>query len=165
MTELTEFVAQDNRINRDEPLAGLDKLTKLDLKDNKFGPGRLTNVAGLVGLTELDVSGQLFETPFGDVPGIQDLDFVENLVNLEILRLSDNNVDVLTFLIGLIELQELDLENNLIADLSPLLANTGLGSGDTVDIRGNNNLDTGDCADITTLTGRGVTVQHDLTCP
>ena len=87
------------------------------------------------------------------------------LVNLEILRLCDNNVDLVNFLTGLVELQELDLENNLIADLSPLLANSGLGSGDTIDVRGNNNLDTSDCADIATLTSRGVTIQHDLTCP
>ena len=164
-TELTEFVAQDNLINRDEPLGGLDKLTKLDLHNNKYRSDRLTNVAGLVGLTVLDLSGQLFATPFGDIPGIQDLDFVEGLVNLEELNLSNNNVDVLTFLTGLVELQELDLENNLIADLSPLLANSGLGSGDTLDVRGNNLLDTSDCADIATLTSRGVTIQHDLSCP
>jgi hypothetical protein len=163
-SELTEFVASDNLTNRDEALAGLDKLTKLDLRNNKFPSDRLTNIAGLVGLTELDMCGQLFATPFGDVPGIQDLDFVEGLVNLQILRLCDGNIDLLTSLSGLVELQELDLENNLIADLSPLIANPGFGSGDTLRIAGNN-LDTADCADINTLIGRGVTVEHDLTCP
>ncbi|MEE8350288.1 MAG: leucine-rich repeat domain-containing protein, partial [Acidobacteriota bacterium] len=162
---LTELVVQDNIINRDEPLAGLNRLTKLDLRNNKFGPGRLTTVAGLVGLTELDLCGQLFETPFGEVPGISDLDFAVGLVNLQILRLCDNNVRTLTPLSGLVELQTLDLADNLISDLSPLVDNTGLGTGDTIDIRGNGNLDSADCADIATLTGRGATVQHDLSCP
>ena len=137
----------------------------LDLSNNKFGSARLTTVPGLVGLTELDLCAQLFATPFGDVPGITTLGFVESLVNLETLRLCDNAVDDLTSLTGLVELQTLVLFNNNISDLSPLVANTGLGTGDTLDIKGQSNLDTGDCADIATLTGRGVTVDHDLTCP
>ncbi len=164
-TELTDFAAQDNLINADASLAPLAKLTRLDLSNNKFGSTRLTTVPGLVGLTELDLCAQLFPTPFGDVPGITTLGFVESLVNLETLRLCDNAVDDLTSLTGLVELQTLVLFNNNISDLSPLVANTGLGTGDTLDIKGQSNLDTGDCADIATLTGRGVTVDHDLTCP
>jgi hypothetical protein len=162
--DLTDFVAQNNVIIRDEALANLDKLTKLDLKNNKFSSSRLDIVAGLVNLKELDVCGQLFPSPFGDVAGIDNLEFVQGLVNLEIFRACDGVVRELDLLSGLIELQELDLENNRIIDLSPLFDNPGLGTGDTLKIRGNN-LNTDDCADIATLTSRGVTVEHDVTCP
>lgn len=166
---LTELVVQDNIINRDEPLAGLNRLTKLDLRNNKFGSSRLGTVAGLVGLKELDLCGQLFESPFGDVAGIDSLVFLKDLVNLEVLRLcgfdsSKRGIDDITLLSGFEQLRELNLENNRVDDISPLVDNPGLGQGDTVNLKVNN-LDSNDCADITTLTGRGVTVLHDLTCP
>ena len=62
---------------------------------------------------------------------------------------------------GLINLTSLNLNRNSIADISPLEANTGLSSGDEVDVRGNP-LDRASIeTHIPALQGRGVTVEFD----
>lgn len=167
--KLTEFRVRGNLLARAPQLANLLQLTILDLAENRFSSFRLeAAVAGLVGLKELDLCDQLNQSPFGDVAGIINLDFVTDLVNLEELRLCSlvvkGRITDITPLSGLTQLRVLDLQNNLINDISPLVDNSGLASGDSVDLR-DNPLDTGDCSNILALTSRGVAVQHDVTCP
>ena len=66
---------------------------------------------------------------------------------------------------GLINLIELSLENNSISDISPLVANAGLGSGDTVRLRGNPLSYQSIHTHIPTLQSKGVTVEFDNRTP
>ncbi len=56
----------------------------------------------------------------GSNKGIERLEGLECLVNLEIARFNNNNISDLSPLAGLVQLQELWVENNSIEDLSPL---------------------------------------------
>jgi hypothetical protein len=53
------------------------------------------------------------------------------------------------------------LQNNSIADLSPLLANSGLGTDDSVMLIGNRIDCSGEAADIQALLDRGVVLNTD----
>ena len=65
----------------------------------------------------------------------------------------------------MINLTGLYLYNNSISDLSPLVANTGLGSGDEVDVRNNPLSATSLNTYIPALQGRGVNVQFGASKP
>ena len=62
---------------------------------------------------------------------------------------------------GLTNLTELNLFGNTISDLSPLISNTELGSGDVVDVRDNRLNAVSVNTHIPTLQSRGVTVEFD----
>ena len=70
----------------------------------------------------------------------------------------NRQVDV-SFLSGLTNLTTLRLSSNSISDLLPLVANTGLSSGDKVDVRNNPLSDQSRNVYIPALRSRGVTVQ------
>ena len=108
-------------------------MTSLDLRNN-----RITNITPLQGLTNLT---------FLDLAGNGDL------VGNTFIGLSD-----ITPLQGLTNLTELVLDNNDISDISALVRNSGLGSGDTVDLR-LNPLSRQALVDVQTLIARGVTVK------
>ena len=59
----------------------------------------------------------------------------------------------------------LSLANNQISDLSALVANTGLGEGDLVDVKGNSLSSVSIKTHIPALQSRGVTVQFDNRVP
>jgi Leucine-rich repeat (LRR) protein len=71
-----------------------------------------------------------------------------------------NDTSVLS---GLTNLELLSLNSNSIYDITPLIANTGLGDGDTLDLSGNClKLDSGnDLSNIQALESRGVAVTSD----
>ena len=77
------------------------------------------------------------------------------------LSARDTSISDLTGLEFATNLTELRLERNSISDLSPLVANTGLGNGDTVDVRGNSLNYLSIHTHIPTLQNRGVTVEFD----
>ena len=64
--------------------------------------------------------------------GISNLTGLEYATNLTVLGLDDNNISDITAVTGLTNLTLLVLRGNSIEDLSPLVANTGLGSADSV---------------------------------
>ena len=68
---------------------------------------------------------------------ISDVSALSNLTNLEELILHNNSISDIDPLAGLTNLQWLQIHTNSISDLLPLVANTGLGSGDEVDVRNN----------------------------
>ena len=74
------------------------------------------------------------------------------------LYLRDNLVSDISALGDLTLLTNLNLGGNSISDISPLVANTGLGSGDTVELRGNRLSSLAFDTHIPTLQSRGVTV-------
>ena len=59
------------------------------------------------------------------------------LTNLNWLSLSGNEIADVSPLVGLTKLHNLNLRNNEIVDIGSLVANTGLGGGDKVYLRGN----------------------------
>ena len=77
------------------------------------------------------------------------------------LDAANANIRVLTGLEGATNLTSLNLANNLIEDISPLVANTGLGNGDEIDVRGNPLNAASINTHIPTLQSRGVTVNFE----
>lgn len=135
-------------------LTGLEyctNLEELDLSGNT-GLTDLSSLSGLTTLMDLNLSGN-------DVSSLSD---INNLLSLEILDLSDNQVGDISVLEDLTALHVLYLSGNgSIDDISPLVDNNGLGSGDIIDLQGTS-LDIGDLDDIQTLAGRGVGLLHDV---
>ena len=69
--------------------------------------------------------------------GISDLTGLEHATSLTWLDLSSNNVTNIAVLEGLAKLKGLNLADNKISDLTSLVSNKGLGSGDKVDVTDN----------------------------
>jgi Leucine-rich repeat (LRR) protein len=123
-------------------------LTELDA--NCF---EITSVVGIQNLTSLD---SLY---LGD-NSISDIDPLSRLTSLGWLHLVNNSIADIGVLSGLTNLTNLSLDNNPnLTDIQPLLDNTGLGAGDTVNLES-----TGvSCTHVAALEAKGVEVQSD--CP
>ena len=80
------------------------------------------------------------------------------------LRLEENEISDITLIENLTSLNVLELDRNQISDISPLVENSGLGTGDTIGLSDNNlDLSEGseDMENIKNLEGRGVEVNYD----
>ena len=88
-----------------------------------------------------------------------------NMLDLTSLHAEDLQITDLTGLEHATQLRELRLNGNPISDLSPLVANTGLGDGDEVDVQENPLSYTSINTHIPALQSRGVTVQFDMRTP
>ncbi len=89
---------------------------------------------------------------------IRDLSGLEAAQNLTRLHLDGQRVADISALAGLAELADVRLMHNRIEDIAPLVANEGLGDGDSVQLRGNPlNVESID-AHIPALEARGVMV-------
>ena len=152
-TNLTQLGLWNNSISDISPVAGLTNLTSLRLWDNSISD--ISPVVRLTNLTELFLGDN----------SISDISPVAGLTNLIILTLSGNSISDISPVAGLINLIELSLENNSISDISPLVANAGLGSGDTVRLRGNPLSYQSIHTHIPTLQSKGVTVEFDNRTP
>ena len=152
-TNLTLLDLDNNSISDISPLTGLTQLTVLFLTGNSISD--ISPVVRLTNLTELFLGNN----------SISDISPVAGLTNLIILTLSGNSISDISPVAGLINLIELSLENNSISDISLLVANTGLGSGDTVRLRGNPLSYQSIHTHIPTLQSRGVTVEFDNRTP
>ena len=170
LTGLTTLDLRFNSITDISPLSGLTNLTILDLSFNS-----ITDISALSGLTSLTT----LELGFNS---ITDISALSGLMSLTVLELDHNSITDISALSGLTSLTELRLNSNSITDISalsgltsltqlilhtnhdlsniqPLLDNTGLGAGDTVDLRDTNL----SCTDVATLEAKGVSVDSD--CP
>ena len=99
-----------------------------------------------------------------EAPGasIRNLTGLEGATNLTGLDLLSNNVSDISPVTGLTDLSWLDLSGNNISDISPLVvANTGLGSGNTVYVQGNPLSYLSIYVHIPILQSRGVRVYFD----
>ena len=83
------------------------------------------------------------------------------LINLTWLDLRGNSISDISVLAGLTKLTRLYLDRNSISDLSALVPNAGLGSGDTVNVKGNPLSAVSIDTHIPALQSRGVTVSFD----
>ncbi len=150
-TQLDTLDLSNNRISNIDSLAGLTRLKKLSL-----GGNRIADIDSLARLTDLTWLWLSYNA-------IADIASLANLTDLTWLGLGDNRISNIASLADLTHLTRLGLSNNRIADLSPLTLNTGLGSGDHVDVRGNPLSTASRTTHIDTLTSsrRGVTVRYD----
>ncbi len=146
LTNLEVLGLANNRISDLTPLQNLTNLTFLDLFENRVGD--LTPLQGLVNLTSLDLRNN----------NVSDLTPLQGLTNLTFLELGGNSINDLTPLQGLVNLTTLVLDNNNISDISALVNNSGLGSGDTVNLKLNPLISRQALADVQTLRARGVMV-------
>ena len=174
-TNLIYLDLTSNSVSNIAPVASLTKLTHLDLDRTSISD--ISAVAGLTNLTFLDIWG----TPISDISpvagltnlttlglghnNISDISPVAGLTNLTGLYLPSNHITDISSLSGLTDLKTLRLEYNSISDLSSLVANPGLSSGDTVDVRQNRLSDQSLFTHIPTLQSRGVTVEFDKRLP
>ena len=181
LTNLKELVLGSNSITDIGALSGLTSLTVLRLFNNSISD--ISGLSGLTGLTYLDVRLNSIR----DISGlsgltsltvltlysnsISDISALSGLTNLMVLTLYNNSISDINALSGLTGLGDVDgpyyrpgpalnLSNNPnLTNIQPLLANTGLGVGDSVDLRSTNV----SCADVAALEAKGVTVGSD--CP
>lgn len=84
---------------------------------------------------------------------------LEHATNLTELNLTSNRIVDITLLTGLTKLTRLFLGGNNISDIEPLVANTGLGRGDEVDLRENALSTLSRNTHIPALQSRGVNVR------
>jgi len=116
LTNLRGLCLSYNPISNIDPLAGLYNLNILDLTDSK-----ISNIAPLSSLTNLSILALGWNQ-------ISDITAVSHLINLDELALFGNNIDDLTPLSSLASchLRHLDLDDNIISDISPLSLITSL---------------------------------------
>jgi hypothetical protein len=154
LTNLTWLGLFGNRISDLTVLSTLTNLTWLDL-----GWNNISNLKPLSGLTKLEYLG-LHRTW-----NITDLTPLSNLKNLITLNLSKSYLlSDITPLSNLTNLTSLMLWDTQISDITALVNNPGLGSGDEIHLQ-NTLLDLSgppdpDLANIKTLRSRGVTVHY-----
>ena len=149
LTNLRILDLWNNSVSDISAVAGLTNLTKLYLWNNSVSD--ISAVAGLTNLTEL----------YLDNNSVSDISAVAGLTNLRILDLWNNSISDISAVAGLTKLTSLDLENTSVSDISPLVANIGLGSGDTVNVWGNPLSYQSIHTHIPTLQQRGVTVEFN----
>ena len=148
-TNLTVLWLDNNSISDISAVAGLTKLTDLWLYNNTISD--ISPVAGLTKLTQLPISHN----------SISDISAVAGLTNLTRLKLDNNSISDISAVAGLTNLTRLELDNNSISDISALVENTGLGTGDKVDVSVNPLNDAAINIHIPALQNRRVIVEFD----
>ena len=143
------------------PITTLEMASLTRLEAQNKGIRDLTGLEFATGLTWLDLSEeQVSSSSVANSNSFSDLSPLEHLTRLTWLDLGYNdNISDISSLSGLTNLTYLNLIFNNVSDLSPLVANTGLGSGDVVDVRSNPLSDTSRNTHIPALQTRGVDVR------
>jgi parallel beta-helix repeat protein len=167
LNNLREVSFQNVRFASVAPLACLGTVEKLVLHD--CGLTDIAPLATMTGLKELDLA----QNRIGDLVPLQ------GLILLEALDLSRNAAPApatgpafsseaplagLTPLVGLTQLRNLSLAYNRLEEIAPLAGNTGLGSGDIVDLSGNPLSPASLCGAVQTMKDNDVTVFHEGVC-
>jgi Leucine-rich repeat (LRR) protein len=135
--------------------------TPVDIYDRNLRAKIKTTLATAVGATIKRADMAMLTTLHASFAKISTLTGLEYATNLTHLHLEDNRISNLSALSGLTNLLVVHLNNNNIEDLSPIIANTGLGNGDSVDVRGNPLSAESINSHIPTLRNRGVTVHFE----
>ena len=148
-TNLTDLELESNSISDISPIAELTNLTSLRLNSNSISD--ISAVAGLTNLTDLELESN----------SISDISAIAGLTNLASLWLSRNSITDISAVAGLTSLTSLRLNSNFISDISPLVENTGLRSGDWVNVKINLLNAASINTHIPALQRRGVTVEFD----
>ena len=149
LTALTNLRLPGNMISDISHLSNLTSLRTLYLSDNSLSD--ISTLSGLTALVRLRLSNN----------SISDISHLSGLTSLTQLYLSGNQLSDISHLSGLTALSSLRLAENTIADISALVANAGLATGDSVDLRTNLLNVAAVQTHIPALQTRGVTVQFD----
>ena len=149
LATLTRLAKRNANISNLTGLESATNLTTLDLDENNITD--ISPVVGLTNLTWLLLGGN----------NISDISGLAGLTNLTGLSLYNNNISDISAVTELTNLTTLWLSDNNISDLLPLVQNTGLGTGDTVDVRRNPLNELSIQNHIPALQDRGVTVEFD----
>ena len=139
----------NNRLTDIGPIADHPDLTRLDITRNQIED--LTPLADLVFMDGLWVS----DNPLTDISPLS------GLFRLRFLISDRTQLREISALSELTALDSLTLEDNLVSDLSALVTNTGLRTGDHVDLRGNPLSEDAVNTQIPALQARGVVVLFD----
>ena len=189
LTNLTNLVLGGNQISDFSPLANLINLAGLFLNNSNISDiSTLANITNLTNLIGLDLGGNQISdiSPIVNFANLRSLSLYGNqisdiaalsgLTELRTLYLGGNQISDITPLSGLVKLGDpgwvfgwnvglillhLDLCNNQITDISPLVSNEGLSEGDMIDLRGNALNQVSLNTYIPELEGRGVSVLYD----
>ena len=125
LTSLRQLRIGENNISNISAVSRLTNLTYLSVKENAISD--ISAVSGLTNLAELVIGNNT----------ISDITPIQNLTNLEWLDMPNNSISDISAVQNLTQLVELYFQNNAVSDLSPLVTNTGLGTDDELDVRGN----------------------------
>ena len=126
LTNLSSLEALDTPISDISVLSNLSNLTYLHLTDTL-----ISDISALSDLTKL--TWLRFDSTL-----VSDISALSNLTELTELGLKDNTlVTDISALSGLTRLRQLHIQHNSISDISPLVENEGLGSGDAISLSGN----------------------------
>lgn len=139
LTNLRRLYISDNKIEDVTPLGNLTNLRELRLVRN-----RISDISSLTGLNNLQVLNL-------ENNQIKDISSLANLKNLRVIYLCNNLIQDIFPLETLEKIGEdspermeqegmwiyLDLRNNWISDISPLVNNPYIGKGDGINLRGN----------------------------
>ena len=171
MTNLTWLDLGNNSISDFSALSNLTSLTTLGLWRNNISNisalSRLTNLTDLIlienSISDISVLSNLTNLEYLSLENnsISDISALSNLTNLTWLFLDNNSISDISALSNLTNMERLILRENSISDISPLVANTGLGDGDTVNLKDNPLSSTSINTHIPVLQRRGVTVEFD----
>ena len=168
MVELANFHCDRCQISDISPLAGLTRLTFLDLNNNyirSIEPLRRVNDLAEVYLSDNDIEdlspleNRNLRTLTAAGNRITDLSPLRNSLAMETLDLNLNEgLRDVSVVERMVALKVLRLDGTDVRDLSPLVRNNGLGSGDQVYLRNLPNLNADAEQHVATLRGRGVSV-------
>jgi Leucine-rich repeat (LRR) protein len=144
----------NNQITNISALAGMTDLIYLDINTNQ-----INDISPLKGLTEVEIL-------WAENNQISDISAVAGWTIVNTLDFSYNQVMDISVMADLSTLQFVFVDANQISDISALVANQGLGQGDSLSIAGNllnhncdpTKGDTTDCDNIEKLKARGVNV-------
>jgi len=152
LTNLTNLDLDGNQISDITPLVGLTNLIKLSLGDNEIS--EITPLAGLTNLIKLN----LWQNQISNIAALA------GLTNLMKLALNHNQISDIAPLAGLSNLMWLHLGDNQISEIAPLVSNTGIDSGDYVQVHWNLLTlipNSEDMQNIQALINRGVDVDYE----
>ena len=149
LTHLINLGLEGNNISDISAVAGLTNLNWLNLGANSIL--NVSVVADLANLTWLNLGSN----------NVFDVSALAGLTQLKTLYLWNNNISDISAVAALTNPTSLWLQENNISDISPLVANAGLGSGDTVNVWGNPLSYQSIHTHIPTLQQRGVTVEFN----
>ena len=151
-THIPTLLEKGVDVRVDKPVDIYDRNLRAKIKTTLgTAAGETIKRADMAMLTTLHAS-------FAEISTLTGLEYATNLTHL---YLEDNRISNLSALSGLTNLLVLHLNNNNIEDISPLVANTGLGNGDSVDVRGNPLSAESINSHISILQSRGVTVHFE----
>lgn len=166
-TNLQFLYLATNQIGDISALNNLTNLLRLDLWENNIYNigvlGNLTNLQFLIlgynQISDISILSQLTNLTYLTLHNnqISNISSLSNLTNLQSLYLGENQISDISSLSSLISLRELYLFYNQISNIEPLVQNSGIGSGDLVDLC-NNPLSYN--SSIIQLEARGVTVYY-----